>query len=182
MSSIVIVDFDGVIADHTEHTKIAQERARAFIREQAPGSESRPERKVLSTFFYSERGFFDTELVEHDQLMPGCHKALAHFSQAYDKMVIVTSRPLSMREATLRWFSQRCPDYQHIEFLFKDSDESTIKTAAWKAQIVAHFAEQYDTLLFIDDDEKNRKTVEQKAADLGHVTISVTSCFDECFL
>ncbi len=87
-----------------------------------------------------------------------------------------------MRQATLRWFSQQCPGYEQIEFLFKESDESTIKTAAWKAQIVAHFAEQYDTLLFIDDDEKNRKAIEEKAANLRHVTISVTSCFDECFI
>lgn len=144
--------------------------------------ESRTERKALSTFFYSERGFFDNELVEYDQLIPGCHRAFAHFSQAYDKIMVVTSRPPSMREATLRWFSQRCPDYEHIEFLFKDSDESTLKTPTWKAQIVAHFAEQYDTLLFIDDDEKNRKAVEERVADLRHVTISVTSCFDECFL
>lgn len=34
MSRIVIADFDGVIADHTEHIKIAQDRARAFVGEQ----------------------------------------------------------------------------------------------------------------------------------------------------
>src|SRR6266516_2760775 len=57
MSSIVIVDFDGVIADHSDHTKIAQERARAFVREQAPGSESKAERKALSTFFIANKAF-----------------------------------------------------------------------------------------------------------------------------
>jgi hypothetical protein len=83
-SRMAICDFDGVIADIAEHTKIAQERAKASVLQQAP--------------------------------------------------------------------------------------------------VVAHFVEQYDTLLFIDDDERNRKTVEAIAAHLNNVTVSVKSCFEECFL
>jgi hypothetical protein len=181
MSKMAICDFDGVIADIAEHTKIAQERAKAFVLQQAPGLDGEAERKALSRFFYSERGFFDNKLVEYDQLMSGCNKALAHLSQEYDKVVVVTSRPPSMREATLQWFSRWCPGCENIEFIFKDSEESVVKTATWKARIVAHFAEQYDTLLFIDDDERNRKTVEAIAAHLNNVTISVKSCFEECF-
>ncbi len=181
MSRIAVCDFDGVIADITEHTKIAQERAKAFVLQQALELDAVAERKALSRFFYSEQGFFDTRLIEHDQLMSGCHQALAHLAQAYDKVVVVTSRPPSMREATLQWFSRWCPGYENIEFIFKDIEESVLKTATWKARLVAHFARQYETILFIDDDERNRKAVEALAADLPGVTISVTSCFEECF-
>lgn len=181
MSSIAILDFDGVIVDATIHTNIAQERARAFIREQALDLDRAAERKALSTFFYSERGFFDTTLIDYDQLIPGCSRALANILQEYDIVVVLTSRPPSMREATRQWFSRWCPGYEHIEFLFKDVDESVMKTAAWKAQMVAQLAEHYDTLLFIDDDERNRKAVAAILADLKNVTTSVKSCFEECF-
>lgn len=107
MSSIAICDFDGIIADNAEHTNIAQQRAKAFVLQQASGLDREAERK--------------------------------------------------------------------------DSDESTIKTAAWKAQVVASFAEQYHTILFIDDDEKNRNAVASVAANLKHVDISIKSCFEECF-
>src|SRR5579885_54052 len=179
MSKIAICDFDGVIADIAEHTKIAQERARAFVRQQASSLDDAAERKALSRFFYSERGFFDPRLIEQDRPMNGCHQALAHLSQAYDKIVVVTSRPPSLREATLQWFSRWCPGYEHIAFLFKETEESVLKTASWKARLVAHFAQQYETLLFIDDDERNRNAVAALAADLPDVTISVRSCFEE---
>lgn len=182
MSSIAICDFDGVIADNAEHTKIAQERARAFVFQQASGLDNEAERKALSRFFYSEQGFFDNKLVEYDQLIIGCSEALVRLLEKYDRVVILTSRPLSMREATLQWFSQRCPGHENIAFIFKDSDESTMKTAAWKAHIVTSFAEQHQTILFIDDDEKNRKAVATIAANLKNVTISARSCFEECFL
>ncbi len=181
MSSIAILDFDGVIVDNSIHTNIAQERARAFVREQALDLDRATERKALSTFFYSERGFFDTTLIEYDQLTPGCSKALTDILQEYDTVVILTSRPLSMREATLQWFSRWCPGYENIEFLFKDSDESVMKTAIWKASMVAQLVEHYDTLLFIDDDERNRKAVAALPVDLKNVTASVKSCFEECF-
>lgn len=106
MSSIAICDFDGIIADIAEHTKIAQERARTFVLQQTPGQDHAAERKALSRFFYSERGFFDTRLIEDDQLMDGCHQALAHLAREYDQVVVMTSRPPSMREATLQWFSR----------------------------------------------------------------------------
>lgn len=35
-------------------------------------------------------------------------------------------------------------------------EESVLKTATWKARLVAQFARQYETVLFIDD-ERNRK-------------------------
>jgi hypothetical protein len=178
MSRIAILDFDGVIANIAEHTKIAQERAKAFVLQQAPGLDGEVERKALSTFFYSERGFFDNQLVECDQLMTGCDKALAHLLQEYDNVVVLTSRPPSMREATFQWFSQWCPGYESIVFIFKDSDEGVEKTTTWKARTVAHFAQQYDTILFIDDDERNRKAVEAIAAGLHNVTLSVKSSFE----
>src|SRR5437660_890581 len=155
MSRIALCDFDGVIADITVHTKIAQERAKAFVLQNAPGLDIEAERKALSRFFYSEQGFFDVKLIEHDQLMSGCDQALADISQEYDKVVVVTSRPPSMRAPTLQWFSRWCPGYEHIEFIFKDGDESVEKTTTWKARQVARFGEQYDTVLFIDDDERN---------------------------
>lgn len=179
MSNIAICDFDGVIADTTEHTKIAQERARAFVFQQAPGLDEKAERKALSRFFYSEQGFFDTRLVEHDQLIRGCHQALARLAQEYDTIVVVTSRPPSMREATLQWFSRWCPGYEYIEFIFKETEERFLKTATWKADVIGQWVQQYDTLLFIDDDERNRKAVEALAADVPNVTISVMSCFEE---
>lgn len=182
MSKIAISDFDGVIANITEHTKIAQERAKAFALELALDPKEEAYRKALSSFFYSERGFFDNELVKYDQLMSGCGKALAQFSQEYDKVIVLTSRPSSMREATLQWFSQQCPGYESIQFIFKDSNESVMKTAVWKANTVAYFAEQYEAVLFIDDDERNREAVKALATELNNIAIFVKSCFEEYFL
>src|SRR5579859_2820023 len=99
MSNLAICDFDGVIANITEHTHIAQRRAEAFVLEQEPRPHGEAERKVLSTFFYSERGFFDSQLVEYDRPMDGWHRALTRLSQEYDRVVILTSRPPSMSEA-----------------------------------------------------------------------------------
>lgn len=177
MSRIAIVDFDGVIADVTEHTKIAQERAKTFVLKQALVSDEQAERKALSTFFYSEQGFFDNTLLEYDQPIPGCIEALTDLLQQYDRVVVVTSRPLSLREATLQWFSQKCPACESIAFFFKNSDENQVKTAAWKASIVARFAKQYDTILFIDDDVRNRKAMETMASRLQNVTVIIQSCF-----
>ncbi|HZO75883.1 MAG TPA: hypothetical protein VFB60_27030 [Ktedonobacteraceae bacterium] len=182
MSSIAICDFDGVIADSAEHAKIAQERAKAFMLQQDSSIDREAERKVLSRFFYSEQGFFDNRLIEYDQPMVGCSEALAHLSEKYDNVIVLTSRPLSMREATLQWFTRWCPGYENITFIFKDSDENIMKTAVWKARIVASFAERYHTILFIDDDKRNREAVAAIAANLNNVTISVKSCFEECFL
>ena len=182
MSSIAICDFDGVIADSAEHTKIAQERAKAYLLQQASSLDREDERKALSSFFYSEQGFFDNRLIEYYQLMAGCSEALACLSEQYDHVIVLTSRPLSMREATLQWFTRWCPGYENITFIFKDSDESTIKTAAWKAHIVASFAKQYHTILFIDNDKRNREAVTAIAANLHNVNMAVKSCFEECFL
>jgi 3-deoxy-D-manno-octulosonate 8-phosphate phosphatase KdsC-like HAD superfamily phosphatase len=44
MSRLAICDFDGVIADIAEHTKIAQERAKAFVRQQTPSLDKEAER------------------------------------------------------------------------------------------------------------------------------------------
>ncbi len=182
MSRLAISDFDGVIANITEHTKIAQERAKAFALALALDPKDEAYRKALSTFFYSERGFFDNELVRCDQLMSGCGNALAQLLQEYDKVIVLTSRPISMREATLQWFLQWFPGCKNIEFIFKNSTESVMKTAIWKAHTVALFAEQYDVILFIDDDERNRDAVEFMAADLNNSAIFVKACFEECFL
>src|SRR5579885_369434 len=118
-------------------------------------------------------------LREHDQLMSGCHQALARLWREYETIVVVTSRPPSLREATLQWFSRWCPGYEHSACIFKDREESVLQTATWKARLVAHFARQHETLLFIDDDERNRNAVAALAADLPNVTISVRSCFEE---
>lgn len=182
MSKLAIADFDGVIADVAEHVKIARQRAQAFVREQAIDGENEAERKALSSFFYSERGFFDNTLITYDQLVRDCQQALASLLQQYDKVVVLTSRPLSMREATLQWFSRYCPGCEGIDFIFKDTEERVLKTATWKARTVVRFAEQYETILFIDDDERNRKAVEALAADLHNVALSIQSCFEDCFL
>lgn len=179
MSKIAIVDFDGVIANIEEHVSIAQERARALAGTWNPDTQREEQRKALSSIFYSEQGFFDTELVVYDRLMQGGEVALAQLLQEYESVVILTSRPLSMREATLQWFAQHCPGCERITFIFKDSNERAIKTAAWKARVIAQFAEQCKTLLFIDDDAHNRDAVKAILADLNSVTLFVASSLEE---
>jgi hypothetical protein len=171
MSSIAILDLDGVIVDISLHAQKALELAETFAISLYPDPDSETYKKARRTFFYSERGVFNVELIELDRLILGCEKALEQLVQEYDKVVVLTSRQQSMREATLKWFSQSCPGFESIEFIFKDSDEQTIKTSTWKASVIARFAESYDTLLFIDDDERNRKAVEEAA--LGNVVIVI---------
>ncbi|HLZ56187.1 MAG TPA: hypothetical protein VKR06_04500 [Ktedonosporobacter sp.] len=173
MSSIAILDFDGVIADMTLHAQRAQELAKAFALEQDPDTKSETHRRALRDFFYSEQGFFNSTLAELDQPVAGCNKALEQTVKEYDTVIVLTSRPHSMREITLKWFCQYCPGFENIEFIFKESDESTLKTAIWKAQIVTFFATRYNTILFIDDDERNRMAVESMLADNHNVTITV---------
>ncbi len=175
MSKIAVVDFDGVIADMTIHTQIARERAHAFALQQAPDPESKAYRKAASAFFYSEEGYFDQDLLELDQPVIGSREALRQLLQEYDEVIVLTSRPPSLQEATLAWFRRYFPEQEAITFLFKESHEHEIKTAVWKAQIVAQFAKRCETVLFIDDDERNRKAVEALAAELSHVTIVVRS-------
>jgi hypothetical protein len=114
-------------------------------------------------------------LLELDQPVPGSPEALRQPLKEYDEVVVLTSRPPSLHEATLAWFCRYFPDVEGITFVFKESQEREIKTAAWKAQMVAQFAERCETLLFTDDDKRNREAVEALMAKLPDVTIVVKS-------
>ncbi|QBD80442.1 hypothetical protein EPA93_32500 [Ktedonosporobacter rubrisoli] len=176
MSSIAIVDFDGVIVDMTLHAQRAKELAQAFALAQDADVASEQHRKAMRDFFYSERGFFNAGLFALDRLMDGCIVELTRLVQEYAKVVVVTSRPTFTRDVTLAWFYHHCPGFETIEFFFKDSSESELKTARWKAQIVTGFARNYETILFIDDDERNRQAIAALASSLHDIHITIKAC------
>ena len=173
---LAIIDLDGVVADNTKRFEKAEEAKQQWIVEhRVPGTNA-----ILKEYgapsandIYWQRAF-DSDLVALDTLIDGVRVALEalRFTQNYE-LIFLTSRPESMREATLKWLYDHnilfFSTYRTPSLVMKAPAFQFTKTTVWKAGMVHQLHRLYgaDELLFIDDEEANRKAVLDAYPDGG---------------
>jgi hypothetical protein len=151
MSSLAIVDLDGVVANSDAR----------FVR--ATNEQGRVNWKVA----------FDPELVTLDTLIPGADKAIKMLEERRYNVSFLTSRPEHMRATTESWLAQHGLD--SYDLVMKPASAQFTKTVVWKAETVTQIVKQTgtDMILFIDDEEANCKAVENaiKALEIQFVCL-----------
>lgn len=164
---LAIIDLDGVVADNTARFAKAEEAKQAFITQKTAekierfhrteiGWSSETVEKQAANLYWQTA--FTPELVSLDTLIDGVNEALLELQYTHGhKLILLTSRPESMREATMEWL------YQHIDIslLFKLFMKAPAfqytKTTVWKAGMVQTLEALYGAtdLLIIDDEQAN---------------------------
>jgi phosphoglycolate phosphatase-like HAD superfamily hydrolase len=165
---VAIVDLDDVIADPSVRRKHAEE-ARELLLTKKP-----EEKKEAESAFY--KTLFTSELVESDTLIPGALNALERLTDAGYQIILMSSRPESMRAPTVAWLRVHGFEITSAEIRIPGVDwlilcapafrNGYTKTVIWKAGIVETLVRLFavDDLLFVDDTEKNLEAV--RNADL----------------
>jgi ribonucleotide monophosphatase NagD (HAD superfamily) len=100
---------------------------------------------------------FDPANVPLDTLIEGVPEALQQLESQGYQLVYLTSRPESMRDATLTWLDQYELINEHRPIIFKPARKQFTKTKVWKAEEVRALVERYSAgeLLFVDDEPVN---------------------------
>jgi phosphoglycolate phosphatase-like HAD superfamily hydrolase len=100
---------------------------------------------------------FDPQHVALDTLIEGVPEALVQLETSGYQIVYLTSRPESMRDATLAWLDQYELINEHRPTIFKPARKQFTKTKIWKAEEVRALVERYHAseLLFVDDEPVN---------------------------
>ncbi len=150
---LAIIDLDGVIADATARFAKAEEAKQAYLDEMRELSIT-DERGATDAYW---QAVFNPDHVPLDTPIKGAIDALAALALGgCDDVVILTSRPESMREATRRWlFKQDYPIESPV--IMKAGAFQYVKTVVWKAGMVQTLAAFYDAteVIFVDDEEAN---------------------------
>lgn len=175
MTTLAIIDLDGVVVNADARFAKAEEAKQAYIdREKARFEEmfkSSPysfdpaalHRQATDLYWQT---VFTPELVELDMLIIGADHAIARLSGKVQKIIYLTSRPESMREATQAWLAREHLSLIFRELVMKVPAFQFVKTTTWKAGIVTTLAHLYgaDDILFIDDEEANCEAMRQAAS------------------
>lgn len=160
-----------MVVNNSERSRIAREYADHFSG-----------REQTSAFFAK---MFDPDLVKHDVIEPGAREQIERI-ELRAKVVYLTSRPHTMREATLQWLEEQgvirpCTfkNYgtgEKDESGKYDNGDRYIKTAVWKAREVERIIQEAEAqddkvewVLFVDDEEANRQAV----AEIGDPRILI---------
>ncbi|SRR5579875_1013187 len=159
MTRLCIVDIDGVVADSTARFAKAEEAKQKAIKllESDPATWSIAKSKATDLFW---RTAFTPELVTLDTLIEGTLEAVRNlWSDGWD-VFFLTSRPESMRNATIEWFRvNRFPSFlvDGEKLYMKAPAFQYTKTIVWKAGMIETIAANYEAeeVLVIDDEQVN---------------------------
>lgn len=161
---VAVIDLDGVIADSTERFKLAEGAKQEYLKSnEALRDGFSKDKKAIDLYW---RTAFTPELVALDTQIEGAIDALATLAFNGYGVIILTSRPESMREATRRWlFEQGYP--VGAPLVMKAPAFQYTKTTVWKAGMVESLARLYSasTILFVDDEEVNCEAVMQSGLE-----------------
>jgi len=137
-NKVAVIDIDGVIANSDARFALA---------------------KIGSHIDWSIA--FDPQHVALDTLIVGVAEALVRLETSGYQIVYLTSRPESMRDATLAWLDQYELINEHRPTIFKPARKQFTKTKIWKAEEVRALVERYNAseLLFVDDEPVNAAEV-----------------------
>lgn len=171
MSKLAIIDLDGVVCDSSARFAKAEE------------AKERYRRDMENNFIVNKQGeadaywkmAFTPDLVQLDTLMDGVSDALSQLSRAGYRFCFLTSRPETMREATVTWFQRHYLfDYaDNGRLIMKPLSQQYVKTPVWKAGTIEVLARllQPDDLLVVDDEHAAQLT-----ADLAHLDVMKLTC------
>lgn len=150
---LAIIDLDGVVANATARFEQAKADAEAAFVEQAY------EKREYDNIYW--RAVFNPAYVSMDTLIEGVREALNTLEWHY-RVIFLTSRPESMREATSLWLVQH-NIYQNEAnganrlMVMKEPAFQYTKTTVWKAGMIQTLEALYGAtdLLIIDDEQAN---------------------------
>jgi phosphoglycolate phosphatase-like HAD superfamily hydrolase len=179
---LCVVDLDGVVADSTARFAKAEEAKQRFIADMRLGnilSSSKPWSERAVDVYWKTA--FSPELVSLDTLIAGVPQALDALAADGYRVLFLTSRPESMRAATIQWLDGHdlLRAWSHTprimtparELAMKASAFQYTKTVLWKVGMVQTLVGMFDAseVLFVDDEEANCEAM--RASGLGDIVI-----------
>lgn len=172
MSKVVFVDVDGVLANNTERFNKAEEAKQAYLKSQQKIRDGFSSEEKSKSIYWQTA--FNPELVALDTLIPGTIEALIAFCVRDYTIILLTSRPESMRQATIEWLIAQNAKVeegfftQYEKLIMKEPafTKNYIKTVPWKVGIIQTFATYLNAteVVVVDDEVANREEVEKYQA------------------
>jgi hypothetical protein len=160
---LCICDLDGVIANVDARFQRAELAKEQWLMERQQGLpyavDQRTEKSAQDVYW---RAVFNPEYVPLDTLIEGVNAVLLdlQYTDGY-KLVLLTSRPESMRAATVAWVHEHLDPAIDYKLFMKPSAFQYTKTYTWKAGMVQTLAAFYeaDELCVVDDELVNLQEV-----------------------
>lgn len=165
---LAIIDLDGVIADSSARF----EQAKAYADENYPG-QSMTDRNYRSAYWGRA---LNGEYVYMDVLVDGAIDHLKALQQDDWLVILLTSRPERMRDATALWLDNH--GMPVLPLHCKEEEAQFVKTTAWKAKRVHELAVEHGAhcLLAVDDEAANASAVMNAAPEASrYQTIACSS-------
>lgn len=156
---VALIDIDGIITDSTERFARAEQAKQEYL------SSELADAKEVNNIYWKTA--FTPELVSLDTLIDGVPEALDQIEKAGYMVLFLTSRPESMRQATIDWFWSHTPEIvllsdEHLnQLIMKPASQQFVKTIVWKTGVAALLAELFDVaeMLFVDDEVTTLQSV-----------------------
>lgn len=150
MTKLAIIDLDGVVVNNAVRAHKAREAACKHVDNVSE----------FNDVFWAT--MFDPALVELDEPVFGSVEMLILLEEAGFAVLYLTSRPLTMRDATLLWLAKYGLMFGR-DVIMKDFEtDRYTRTDEWKAKQVHNIVTtcQPDFVFFVDDESKNRYKVQ----------------------
>ena len=158
---VAIIDIEGVVADSSARFAKAEEAKQAFVHDFGTSDAFSAGNwgKQRAQDVYWQRAF-DPESIALDVPIEGAQDAIRRIERSGYSVFLLTSRPDSLREATLDWLSKHnilLPDWSAYRLIMKMPAFQFVKTPVWKAGIVQSLVTLYGAtdVLIVDDEQKN---------------------------
>lgn len=119
---------------------------------------------------------FDPELIKTDVLIEGADECLQYLQKTF-RIVLFSSRPESLRDATNAWLKEHGQyGIPHSHLILKPPAAQYIKTVTWKALTLDTLAMFLDAefVIFVDDEPANINEV-VKHMDTSRYTLNTYS-------
>jgi len=150
MNKLALIGLDRIIADGTLRFARADQTASARYDEQTQNRE-------WSDLYWQTA--FTPDLVQLDTLIDGAQDALDRLSQQGYTIIILTSRPETMRAATLEWLKQHSVPFAYLSM--KPPAHKYTKSRVWLAGKVCELGTMFgaEEVMYVESDEQVRLEV-----------------------
>ena len=161
MTKLAVIDLDGVIANVEQRFLRADVEKSLYL-----AGTDRPDRLQREATDLYWRTVFRPDLVELDTVIEGATEAIDNlFDERAYAILLLTSRPEAMREATVAWLWERAYLLPMItdSLLMKPTAFQYVKTVVWKAGTIQQCGAMWGAteVLVVDDEQANRAAVAQ---------------------
>lgn len=151
-NNVAFIDLDGVIANLDERLAVALDTYMKSVPDELPHLRTKKYAESSDVYWQT---VYRPDLVEMDTLIDGVADALEQAKQSFE-IILLTSRPESMREATERWLQQH-DITAHSRLIMKSPAAQYVKSSVWKAltlDTIAVFLSASE-VVFVDDEPAN---------------------------